>query len=129
MVQKKGKISKKESNKVKKGKCTLNKICRPWLLKSVNQKARQTDQFSLNDQLYDCFVCDESRGLLVLSYVLCNAILIEYVLWMKWMIPFQVYIKDFHKRFRESSKFIIFTDITRLLIAVEQNNSMSYTTW
>ena len=69
MVQKKGKISKKESNKVKKGKCTLNKICRPWLLKSVDQKAGQTDQFSLNDQLYDCFVCDESRGLLVYFFI------------------------------------------------------------
>ena len=64
---------------------------------------------------------------IVLSYVLCNTIVIRYVLKIKWMIPFQVYIKDFHKRFRESNKFIIFTDITRLLIGVEQNNSMSYT--
>ena len=69
---KKGKISEKESNKVRKRKCTLNTICRTWLLKSVDQKAGQTDQFSLNDKLYDCFVCDESRGLLVaISIVNC----------------------------------------------------------
>ena len=63
---------------------------------------------------------------IVLSYVLCNAILIRYVLRMKWMIPFLANIKEFHKRFKESNKFIIFTDITRLLIVVEQENSMSY---
>ena len=42
------------------------------------------------------------------------------------MIPFKAYIKEFHKRFRESNEFIIFTDIMRLLIAVAQTNSMSY---
>ena len=43
----------------------MNTICRPWLVMVVDKKDWQTDQFSLNDQFYDCFVCDESLGLLV----------------------------------------------------------------
>ena len=32
---------------------------------AFDQTACQTDQFLLTDQFYDCFVCDESCGLLV----------------------------------------------------------------
>ena len=40
-------------------------FCQAWLFKAFDQTAKLNDQFSLTDQFYDCFVCDESRGLLV----------------------------------------------------------------
>ena len=46
---------------------------------------------------------------------------------MKWIYCLQIYIKDFHKGFKESNKFISVIAITSILIAVAQINSMHNT--
>ena len=80
----------------------MNTICRPWLVMVVDQKDWQTDQFSLNDQFYDCFVCDESRGLLVYGYWLtetprkltfsCNDYTMLLIMCLNWIL--QLYYWD-----------------------------------
>ena len=47
----------------------INIFCQAWLIIAFDQTAKQNDQFSLTDQFYDCFVCDESRGLLVFIFI------------------------------------------------------------
>ena len=43
---------------------------------AFDQKACRTNQFSLTDQFYDCFICDESHGLQVNTKLLVKSFIL-----------------------------------------------------